>query len=138
LLGTSNKVYPTIRVENKNKKIKSKFVDKANEDKTLIPVNTSGIEELWKRNFAVNVRPNSKGKKVVDVKDLAKRFLAELEPIWNYAHKKQYDKFYSKVNEEFISNLGSISALITDGTIRNAFNHCENNLSVEGKIKKAS
>ena len=49
LVAESKAVKPITKKENHDKRIKKKFISEPNKDTTLIPVNTSAIDDMWKR-----------------------------------------------------------------------------------------
>ena len=134
LVAVSKVVKPTIKVENPNKKLKVKWVNKPNEDKTLIPVNTTNIDKMWKKYTGTEPTPQNKDKS--DIKTSSKRFYTDLHKVYDFAKNKKYDKFWSVMSEDTLETILNIGSLISDNVIRNAFEYCEKNQQVDGNIKK--
>ena len=134
LVAVSKGVKPTIKVENPNKKLKVKWVNKPNEDKTLIPVNTTNIDKMWKKYTGTEPTPKNKDKS--DIKSSSKRFYTDLHKVYDFAKNKKYDKFWSVMSEDTLETILNIGSLISDNVIRNAFEYCEKNQQVDGNIKK--
>ncbi len=134
LVAVSKIVKPTIKVENPNKKLKVKWVNKPNTDDTLIPVNTSHMDKMWKKYTGTEPTPKDKDKS--DIKTSAKRFYTDLHKVYDFAKNKKYDKFWSVMSEDTLETILNIGSLISDNTIRDAYKHCEKNQQVDGNIKK--
>ena len=134
LVAVSKVVKPTVKVENPNKNLKVKFVNQPNKDETLIPVNTTNIDKMWKKFTGTEPTPTDKEKS--DIKTSAKIFYKDLHKVYDFAVNKKYDKFWSVMSEDILETILNIGALISDNTIRNAYKHCEKNQQVDGNIKK--
>ena len=134
LVAVSKIVKPTVKVENPNKKLKVKFVNQPNKDETLIPVNTTNIDKMWKK--FTGTEPTPKDKEKSDIKTTAKIFYTDLHKVYDYAKNKKYDKFWSVMGEDTLETILNIGALISDNTIRDAYKYCEKNQQVDGNIKK--
>ena len=133
LVAVSKIVKPTIKVENPNKKLKVKFVNQPNKDETLIPVNTTNIDSMWKK--FTGTEPTPKDKEKSDIKTSAKIFYTDLHKVYDFAKNKKYDKFWSVIGEDTLETILNIGALISDNTIRDAYKYCETNQQVDGNIK---
>ena len=134
LVAVSKIVKPTIKVENPNKKLKVKWVNQPNTDETLIPVNTTNIDKMWKKFTGTEPTPTDKEKS--DIKTSAKRFYTDLHKVYDFAKNKKYDKFWSVMSEDILETILNIGTLISDNTIRDAYKYCEKNQQVDGNIKK--
>ena len=134
LVAVSKIVKPTVKVENPNKKLKVKFVNQPNKDETLIPVNTTNIDKMWKK--FTGTEPTPKDKEKSDIKTSAKIFYSDLHKVYDFAKNKKYDKFWSVMGEDTLETILNIGSLISDNTIRDAYKYCEKNQQVDGNIKK--
>ena len=134
VVAVSKVVKPTIKVENPNKKLKVKWVNKPNGDETLIPVNTTHMDSMWKK--FTGTEPTPKDKEKSDIKTSAKRFYTDLHKVYDFAKNKKYDKFWSVMSEDILETILNIGTLISDNTIRDAYKYCEKNQQVDGNIKK--
>ena len=134
LVAVSKIVKPTIKVENPNKKLKVKWVNQPNKDETLIPVNTTHMDKMWKK--FTGTEPTPKDKEKSDIKTSAKRFYTDLHKVYDFAKNKKYDKFWSVMSEDTLETILNIGSLISDGTIRDTYEHCESYQQVDGNIKK--
>ena len=135
VVAISKVVKPVIKVENPNKKLKVKFVNQPNEDKTLIPVNTTNMDKMWKSFSGTDTKkPTDKS----DIKTSASKFYNDLHKVYDLAQKKNYNKFWSIMSEDVLETILNIGALISDNKIRDAYKYCESNQQVDGNIKKAS
>ena len=92
------------------------------------------VDEVWNRKYGTG---GSGGNKPT-LKSSAKKFYDDLQELWNLAHDKSYDSFYSKMSNETLEIVLDIQALISDDVIRDAWKYCEKNLQANGSIKKAS
>ena len=137
LVAESRIVKPITREENHDKRIKSKFINKTNNDTTLIPVNSSSIDSMWKRFNGTASSGGSKGNKS-NIKTSANTFYADLHKIIELAKNKKYEDFYSLMSEDALSTILDIKVMLNNDLIRNTYEYCENNLEVNGSIKKAS
>ena len=63
-------------------------------------------------------------------------FEKELEKIYNIANKKDNTKLLDLIDNKAIESLGNIKALLEDNSIRQAFINANENLSVNGDVKK--
>ena len=109
-------------------------MNKPNEDKTLIPVNTTNIDKMWKKYTGTETTPTNRDK--TDIKSTAKRFYTDLHKVYDFAKNKKYDKFWSVMSEDTLETILNIGSLISDNVIRTAFEYCEKNQQVDGNIKK--
>jgi hypothetical protein len=137
LVAESRVVKPITREENHDKRIKAKFINKTNNDTTLIPVNSSAIDNMWKRFNGTASSGGSKGNKS-NIKTSANTFYADLNKIILLAKNKKYEDFYSLMSEDALSTILDIKVMLNNDLIRNTYEYCENNLEVNGSIKKAS
>ena len=136
VVAMSKIVKPVLKKENPNKKLKVKFVSEPNEDKTLIPVNTTNMDQMWKKFSGTDNKPKDKDKS--DIKTSANKFYNDLHKVYDLAKNKKYEKFWSVMSEDILETILNIGTLISDNTIRNAFEYCEKNQQTNGSIKKAS
>ena len=135
VVAVSKIVKPVIKVENPNKKLKVKFVNQPNEDKTLIPVNTTNMDKMWKSFSGTDTKkPTDKS----DIKTSASKFYNDLHKVYDLAKNKNYNKFWSIMSEDVLETILNIGALISDNKIRDTYKYCESNQQVDGNIKKAS
>ena len=135
VVAISKVVKPVIKVENPNKKLKVKFVNQPNEDKTLIPVNTTNMDKMWKSFSGTDTKkPTDKS----DIKTSASKFYNDLHKVYDLAQKKNYNKFWSIMSEDVLETILNIGALISDNKIRDTYKYCESNQQADGNIKKAS
>ena len=136
VVAISKVVKPIIKVENPNKKLKVKFVNQPNEDKTLIPVNTTNMDQMWKKFSGTDTKKPDKDKS--DIKSSSVKFYNDLHKIYDLAKNKKYEKFWSLMSEDTLETILNIGTLISDNTIRNAYEYCEKHQQANGNIKKAS
>ena len=136
VVAMSKIVKPVLKKENPNKKLKVKFVSEPNEDKTLIPVNTTNMDQMWKKFSGTETKPKDKDKS--DIKTSANKFYNDLHKVYDLAKNKKYEKFWSVMSEDTLETILNIGTLISDNTIRNAYDYCEKNQQTNGSIKKAS
>ena len=134
VVAVSKIIKPTVKVENPNKSLKVKFVNQPNKDATLIPMNTSHMDSMWKKFTGTEPTPTDKEKS--DIKTSAKIFYKDLHKVYDFAVNKKYDKFWSVMSEDILETILNIGSLISDNTIRDAYKHCEKNQQVDGNIKK--
>jgi len=137
LVAESKTVKPITKEENHDKRIKAKFINKTNNETTLIPVNSSAIDQMWKRFNGTASSGGSKGNKS-NIKTSANIFYADLNKIILLAKNKKYEDFYSLMSEDALSTILDIKVMLNNDLIRNTYEYCENNLEVNGSIKKAS
>jgi hypothetical protein len=135
LVAESKFVKPITKKENHDKRIKAKFISEPNKDITLIPVNTSAIDEIWKR-FNGTDSNGSKGNKS-NIKTSANNFYNDLHKIYELAKNKKYEQFFSLMSEDALSTILDIKVMLSSDLIRNTYKYCEDNLEVNGSIKKA-
>ncbi len=136
LVAESKSVKPITKKENHDKRIKKKFINEPNKDTTLIPVNTTAIDDMWKR-YNGTENNGSKGTKA-NIKTSADKFYNDLVHVVELAKNKKYEEFYSAMSEDALATILDIKVLLSSELIRNTYKHCEENLQVNGKIKKAS
>ena len=134
LVAESKSVKPITKKENHDKRIKKKFINEPNKDTTLIPVNTSAIDDMWKRYNGTGGTGGSKDK--LTISNSANKFYADLHEVYDLAKNKDYEKFWSSMSQSTLETILDIKALLSDDLIRNAFKHCENNIQANGSIKK--
>ena len=134
LVAESKSVKPITKKENHDKLIKKKFINEPNKDTTLIPVNTSAIDDMWKRYNGTGGTGGSKDK--LTISNSANKFYADLHEVYDLAKNKDYEKFWSSMSQSTLETILDIKALLSDDLIRNAFKHCENNIQANGSIKK--
>jgi hypothetical protein len=136
LVAESKAVKPTTKKENHDKRIKAKFISEPNKETTLIPVNTTAIDEMWKRFNGTASSGGSKGNKS-NIKTSASNFYKDLSHIYDLAKNKKYTDFFSLMSEQCIDDIINIKTLLSSELIRNTYAYCEENLQVDGSIKKA-
>tara|TARA_R100000329_G_scaffold149596_1_gene140533 strand:+ start:82 stop:894 length:813 start_codon:yes stop_codon:yes gene_type:complete len=135
LVAESKSVKPITKKENHDKRIKKKFINEPNKDTTLIPVNTTAIDDMWKRyNGTGGTGSGGTGK--LTISNSATKFYADLHEVYDLAKNKEYEKFWSSVSQSTLETILDIKALLSDDLIRNTFKHCENNIQANGSIKK--
>ena len=132
VVAVSKIVKPIIKVENPNKKLKVKFVNQPNEDKTLIPV----MDKMWKSFSGTDTKKPSTDKS--DIKTSSSKFYNDLHKVYDLAKNKNYNKFWSVMSEDTLETILNIGVLISDNKIRDAYTYCESNQQADGNIKKAS
>tara|TARA_R110000782_G_scaffold95109_1_gene179017 strand:+ start:251 stop:1060 length:810 start_codon:yes stop_codon:yes gene_type:complete len=137
LVAESKVVKPITKEENHDKRIKAKFINKTNKSETLIPVNSSAIDNMWRRFNGTASSGGSKGNKS-NIKTSANIFYADLHKVIELAKNKKYEDFYSLMSEDALSTILDIKVMLNNDLIRNTYKHCESNLEVNGSIKKAS
>jgi hypothetical protein len=135
LVAESKAVKPITKKENHDKRIKKKFISEPNKDTTLIPVNTTAIDEMWKRYNGTSGTGGSGGTKS-NIKTSSDKFYNDLEEVYNLAKNKKYEKFFSIMSQSTLETILDIQALLSDGLIRKTFDYCENNIQANGNIKK--
>ena len=134
LVAESKAIKPITKVENHDKRIKAKFINKTNNDETLIPVNTTKIDEMWKRfNGTYN---NGSGGTKSNIKTSANKFYGDLHRVIELAKNKKYEDFYSLMSEDALSTILDIKVMLNNDLIRTTYEYCEDNLEVNGNIKK--
>jgi len=136
VVAVSKIVKPIIKVENPNKKLKVKFVNQPNEDKTLIPVNTTNMDKMWKSFSGTDTKKPSTDKS--DIKTSSVKFYNDLHKVYDLAKNKNYNKFWSVMSEDTLETILNIGVLISDNKIRDTYKYCESNQQADGNIKKAS
>jgi hypothetical protein len=136
LVAESKAVKPTTKKENHDKRIKAKFVSEPNKETTLIPVNTTAIDDMWKRFNGTASSGGSKGNKS-NIKTSASNFVKDLAHIIELAKNKKYEQFFSLLSEQCIDDIINIKTLLSSELVRNTYAYCEENLQVDGSIKKA-
>ena len=136
LVAESKAVKPITKKENHDKRIKAKFISEPNKETTLIPVNTTAIDEMWKRYNGTDKGEGSKGNKS-NIKTSASNFYKDLVHVYDLAKNKKYEQFFSLMSEQCIDDIINIKTLLSSELIRDAYKHCEENLQVDGSIKKA-
>ena len=134
LVAESKIVKPITKKENHDKRIKKKFINEPNKDTTLIPVNTSAIDDMWKRYNGTGT--GGSGGNKLTISNSATKFYADLHEVYDLAKNKKYDKFWSSVSQSTLETILDIKALLSDDLIRNTFDYCENNIQANGSIKK--
>ena len=135
LVAESKTVKPITKKENHDKRIKKKFINEPNKDTTLIPVNTSAIDDMWKRYNGTG-GTGGRGTSKLPISNSATKFYADLHEVYDLAKNKKYDKFWSSVSQSTLETILDIKALLSDDLIRNTFDYCENNIQANGSIKK--
>ena len=73
-----------------------------------------------------------------NIKTSADKFYNDLVHVVELAKNKKYEEFYSAMSEDALATILDIKVLLSSELIRNTYKHCEENLQVNGKIKKAS
>ena len=91
LVAESKSVKPITKKENHDKRIKKKFITEPNKDTTLIPVNTTAIDDMWKR-FNGTENNGSKGNKS-NIKSSANKFYNDLIHVRNLQEIKNMRNF---------------------------------------------
>ena len=135
MVAESKAIKPITKIENHDKRIKAKFINKTNNETTLIPVNTTAIDEMWKRfNGTSN---NGSGAVKSNIKTSANKFYNDLHRVYELAKNKKYNEFYSAMSEEALATILDIKVMLSSDLIRTTYKYCEENLEVNGNIKKA-
>ena len=135
LVAESKAVKPITKKENHDKRIKAKFISEPNKDTTLIPVNTSAIDEMWKRFNGTDNNGGSGGSKG-NIKTSANKFYNDLHRVYTLAKNKKYNDFYSAMSEDALATILDIKVMLSSDLIRTTYKYCEENLEVNGNIKK--
>ena len=120
------------------KGIKGGLKKTANNDESLVPVNTSIIDSVWSSTMAVKSRTPSTTKTKINFNQLSSNFVSELEKIYRVATKKDYNKLLELVDEKTIENIANIKALIMGDEIRTAFVKASDDMSINGEVKKTA
>ena len=136
LVAESKSVKPITKKENHDKRIKAKFISEPNKETTLIPVNTTAIDEMWKRYNGTDKGNGSKGNKS-NIKTSASIFVKDLAHVIELAKNKKYEQFFSLMSEQAIEDILNIKQLLSSELVRDTYAYCENNLAIDGSIKKA-
>jgi len=136
LVAESKAIKPITKKENHDKRIKAKFVSEPNKETTLIPVNTTSIDSMWKRFNGTDKGDGSKGNKS-NIKTSANNFVKDLAHVIELAKNKKYEQFFSLLSESAIADILNIKQLLSSELIRDTYAYCENNLAIDGSIKKA-
>ena len=135
MVAESKAIKPITKIENHDKRIKAKFINKTNNETTLIPVNTTAIDEMWKQfNGTSN---NGSGAVKSNIKTSANKFYNDLHRVYELAKNKKYNEFYSAMSEEALATILDIKVMLSSDLIRTTYKYCEENLEVNGNIKKA-
>ena len=135
MVAESKAIKPITKIENHDKRIKAKFINKTNNDTTLIPVNTTKIDEMWKRFNGTYNNGGSKGNKS-NIKTTANNFYNDLHKVYELAKNKKYEQFYSLMSEDALATILDIKVMLSSDLIRTTYKYCEDNLEVSGNIKK--
>jgi len=135
MVAESKAIKPITKIENHDKRIKSKFINKTNNETTLIPVNTTAIDEMWKR-FNGTSNNNGSGANKSNIKSTSVKFYSDLHEVYDLAKMKNYEKFWSTMSQSTLETILDIKALLSDDLIRNTFDYCEKNMQANGSIKK--
>ena len=135
LVAESKAVKPITKKENHDKRIKAKFISEPNKDTTLIPVNTTAIDEMWKRFNGTDNNGGSGGSKG-NIKTSANKFYNDLHRVYTLAKNKKYNDFYSSMSEDALATILDIKVMLSSDLIRTTYKYCEENLEVNGNIKK--
>ena len=101
------------------KGVKGGTTKKENKDETLVPVNTSIIDNIWSATQPIKKRGGKTKDTARNLNDVSSEFLTELNKVYNLASKKENAKLLSMVTEKTIENFGNILALLQDNVIRN-------------------
>ena len=134
LVAESKSVKPITKKENHDKRIKKKFINEPNKDTTLIPVNTSAIDDMWKRSNGTGGNGGNKDK--LTISNSANKFYADLHEVYDLDKNKNYEKFWSSMSQSTLETILDIKALLSDDLVRNTFDYCEKNIQANGSIKK--
>ena len=137
LVAESKAIKPITKKENHDKRIKKKFITEPNKDTTLIPVNTTAIDDMWKRYNGTSNNGGSNGNKS-NIKSSANKFYNDLIHVNELAKNKKYEEFYSAMSEDALATILDIKVVLSSELIRNTYKYCEENLQPNGSIKKAS
>ena len=135
MVAESKAIKPITKIENHDKRIKAKFINKTNNETTLIPVNTTKIDEMWKRFNGTYNNGGSKGNKS-NIKTTANNFYNDLHKVYELAKNKKYEQFYSLMSEDALATILDIKVMLSSDLIRTTYKYCEDNLEVSGNIKK--
>jgi hypothetical protein len=136
LVAESKAIKPITKKENHDKRIKKKFITEPNKDTTLIPVNTTAIDDMWKRYNGTDGNGSNGNKS--NIKSSANKFYNDLIHVNELAKNKKYEEFYSAMSEDALATILDIKVVLSSELIRNTYKYCEENLQPNGSIKKAS
>ena len=75
-------------------------------------------------------------KESIDNNILQTRYWTKLHPL--LAKNKKYEEFYSLMSEDALATILDIQVMLSNTLIRDTFEYCEDNMQVNGDIKKAS
>ena len=120
--------------------VKGGKTKKKNEDETLVPVNTTMIDNIWSSTQPTKKRGGKTKDTARNLNSISSEFLTELNKVYNYASKKDYAKLLSMVDEKVIENLGNTLALLQDNAIRSEWTKA-NDLQandVSGNLKESA
>lgn len=137
LVAESKAVKPITKKENHDKRIKAKFISEPNKDITLIPVNTTAIDMMWKRYNGTDTNNNGSGANKSNIKTSANKFYNDLHRVYELAKNKKYNEFYSAMSEDALATILDIKVMLSSELIRTTYKYCEDNLEVNGNVKKA-
>ena len=119
------------------KGVKGGITKKENKDETLVPVNTSIIDNIWSATQPIKKRGGKTKDTARNLNDVSSEFLTELNKVYNLASKKENAKLLSMVTEKTIENFGNILALLQDNVIRNQWSTASDlqATNVDGNVK---
>ena len=120
--------------------VKGGKTKKKNEDETLVPVNTTMIDNIWSSTQPTKKRGGKTKDTARNLTEISKEFLTELNKVYNVAMKKDNAKLLSMVNEKTIENFGNILALLQDNVIRKQWSTASElqATNVDGDVKKTA
>ena len=120
--------------------VKGGKTKKKNEDETLVPVNTTMIDNIWSSTQPTKKRGGKTKDTARNLNSISSEFLTELNKVYNYAMKKDNAKLLSMVNEKTVENFGNILALLQDNVIREQWSTANElqSTNVDGNVKKTA
>ena len=118
----------------------NKRTKKKNTDETLVPVNTTMIDNIWSATQPTKKRGGKTKDTARNLNDVSSEFLTELNKVYNTAMKKDNAKLLSMVTEKTIENFGNILSLLQDNVIRNQWTTASDlqSTNVDGNVKKSA
>jgi len=120
--------------------VKGGKTKKKNEDETLVPVNTTMIDNIWSSTQPTKKRGGKTKDTARNLNAISSEFLTELNKVYNSAMKKDNAKLLSMVTEKTIENFGNILALLQDNIIRKQWSTASElqATNVDGNVKKTA
>ena len=107
-----------------------------NDSEELVEIVPSHINKIWSVKYPTTSRSSQTKDTKINFSQMSVNFEKELEKIYNIANKKDNTKLLDLIDNKAIESLGNIKALLEDNSIRQAFINANENLSVNGDVKK--